>query len=57
MCPHELSSIGWDIALYVQEPGFEPQTLHLFTFKVEFQKATRPPTKKKMDGRCDDTYW
>jgi hypothetical protein len=35
--PHELSSIGWDIALYVQEPGFEPQTLHLSIFKVEFQ--------------------
>jgi hypothetical protein len=44
--PHELNSIGWDIAPDVQEPGFEPQTLHLSTFKMEFQ-ATRLPTKKK----------
>jgi hypothetical protein len=24
-CSHELSSFGWDIALYVQELGFEPR--------------------------------
>jgi hypothetical protein len=30
----------------VQESEFELQTLHLFTFKVEFQ-ATRLPKKKK----------
>jgi hypothetical protein len=61
--PHELNSIGWDITLYVQEPGFEPQTLHLSTFKVEFQ-ATRLPTKKKWKLQdstkiniCIDTNW
>jgi hypothetical protein len=28
--------IGRDIALYIQGPGFEPRTLHLFTLRVEF---------------------
>ncbi|GAU25589.1 hypothetical protein TSUD_260230 [Trifolium subterraneum] len=31
--PRELSSVGKDTVLCVQQPGFEPGTLHLFTFK------------------------
>jgi hypothetical protein len=45
---HELSSIDWDIALYVQELGFEPQTLHL---------STRLPTKKnKLAWELHENY-
>jgi hypothetical protein len=56
--PHELNSIGWDIAPDVQEPGFEPQTLHLSTFKMEFQ-ATRLPKKKNQQDCIDlgKTWW
>ncbi|PNX80759.1 nucleolar protein 6-like, partial [Trifolium pratense] len=36
--PSELNSIGRYIALYVREPGFEPRTLHLFTFKECFHE-------------------
>jgi hypothetical protein len=39
-CPRELSSVGRDIAIYMQGSGFKPQTLHLFTLRVEFL-ATR----------------
>jgi hypothetical protein len=32
----EFSSVDKDITLYMQESEFEPQTLYLFIFKVEF---------------------
>jgi glucuronate isomerase len=37
---HELDSVGRDIAYIMKEPEFEPRTLHLFTFKVEFLATT-----------------
>jgi hypothetical protein len=42
----ELSPVGRDITFYMQESGFEAQTLHLFTLKGEIL-ATRLPDKKK----------
>jgi len=32
--PRELSSVGRDIAFYMQGPGFEPRTLHFSTIKL-----------------------
>jgi len=32
--PRELSSVGRDIAYFMQEPRFEPRTLHFFTIKL-----------------------
>jgi len=31
-CPKEHSSVGRDMHCYIQGPGFEPRTPHLFTF-------------------------
>jgi len=32
--PRELSSVGRDIAYFMQGPGFEPRTLHFSTIKL-----------------------
>jgi hypothetical protein len=54
-CPRELSSVGRNIALYMQEQGFEPRTLHLFTIKVEFLVTRLIDKKRKRRGDyCSD---
>ncbi|GAU50588.1 hypothetical protein TSUD_283190 [Trifolium subterraneum] len=47
---HELSSIGRDIILHMQGPGFEPRAPHLFTLKGEIL-ATRLLDQKETRGR------
>jgi hypothetical protein len=42
----ELSSLGWDIVLYMQKLKFEPQSSYLSTLRVEFL-ATRLIDQKK----------
>jgi hypothetical protein len=43
----EFSSVSRDIALYMQKLGFEPLTLYLFTFKMEFLANKLLDKKKK----------
>jgi hypothetical protein len=40
-----------DIALYMQGPGFEPRTPHLFTLSMEFLAARLFDKKKRGNGR------
>jgi hypothetical protein len=43
--PESLTQLVGTIAFYMQEPGFDPRTLHLFTLWVDFQ-VTRLPHQK-----------
>jgi hypothetical protein len=53
--PRELSSVGRNIALYMQEQGFKPRTLHLFAIKVEFLVTRLIDKKRKRRGDyCSD---